>query len=137
MKSVSVVALRPAISIVTDAEMSRMVLNMYKLLRNDEKRISRKTPAVTSVEECTKAETGVGAAMAAGNHLENGVWALFVIAASRMEMMIRKSSLECHMFIIIQLFEASVSAIAVRRKASPRRFVIAVIIPAPRDLGFW
>ena len=35
-------------------------------------------PAVTSVDEWTKAETGVGAAIAAGNHLENGKWALFV-----------------------------------------------------------
>jgi len=34
------------------------------------------------VEECTKAETGVGAAMAAGNQAENGIWALLVIAAS-------------------------------------------------------
>jgi hypothetical protein len=33
------------------------------------------------VDECTKAETGVGAAMAAGNQLENGIWALLVIAA--------------------------------------------------------
>ena len=36
-------------------------------------------PAVTSVEEWTNEETGVGAAMASGNHEENGIWALFVI----------------------------------------------------------
>jgi hypothetical protein len=30
------------------------------------------SPAVTKVEECTKAETGVGAAIAAGSHAENG-----------------------------------------------------------------
>lgn len=36
---------------------------------------------MTRVEECTKAETGVGAAIAAGNHLENGICALFVEAA--------------------------------------------------------
>ena len=35
-------------------------------------RRSRYTPAVTKVEECTRALTGVGAAMAAGNHLLNG-----------------------------------------------------------------
>jgi len=45
-------------------------------------RISKYTPAVTSVEECTSADTGVGAAMAAGNQAENGIWALFVIAAT-------------------------------------------------------
>ena len=37
---------------------------------------------MTSVEEWTRADTGVGAAMAAGSHLENGICALFVIAAS-------------------------------------------------------
>lgn len=36
-------------------------------------RITKYTPAVTSVEECTKADTGVGAAMAAGNQAQNGI----------------------------------------------------------------
>jgi hypothetical protein len=45
------------------------------------KRIKRYTPAVTKVEECTRADTGVGAAIAAGNQAENGIWALLVIAA--------------------------------------------------------
>ena len=36
-------------------------------------RINKYTPAVTKVEEWTKAETGVGAAIAAGNHAENGI----------------------------------------------------------------
>lgn len=31
------------------------------------------------MEECTNEEIGVGAAIAAGNHEENGTWALFVI----------------------------------------------------------
>ena len=35
-------------------------------------------PAVTKVEECTKAEIGVGAAIAIGSHTENGNWALLV-----------------------------------------------------------
>ena len=34
------------------------------------------------MDEWTKAETGVGAAMAAGNHLQNGIWALLVIPAT-------------------------------------------------------
>lgn len=37
---------------------------------------------MTKVEEWTKAETGVGAAIAAGNHAEKGIWALFVMAAT-------------------------------------------------------
>ena len=49
--------------------------------RKGKNRTKRNTPAVTSVDECTKAETGVGAAIAAGSHLEKGSWALFVIAA--------------------------------------------------------
>jgi hypothetical protein len=43
-------------------------------------RINKYTPAVTSVDEWTSADTGVGAAIAAGNHAENGTWALFVHA---------------------------------------------------------
>lgn len=36
-------------------------------------RITKYTPAVTSVEECTNADTGVGAAMAAGSQAQNGI----------------------------------------------------------------
>lgn len=46
--------------------------------------MSKNTPAVTRVDECTRADTGVGAAIAAGSHLENGICALLVIAASIM-----------------------------------------------------
>lgn len=42
-------------------------------------RINKYTPAVTKVDECTKEETGVGAAIAAGNQEEKGIWALLVI----------------------------------------------------------
>jgi hypothetical protein len=45
------------------------------------KRVNKQTPAVTKVEECTKAETGIRAAMSAGNHEEKGIWALLVTAA--------------------------------------------------------
>ena len=41
-------------------------------------RISSQTPAVTKVEEWTKADTGVGAAMAIGSQALKGIWALFV-----------------------------------------------------------
>ena len=41
-------------------------------------RIIRNTPAVTRVEECTREDTGVGAAIAAGSQAENGIWALLV-----------------------------------------------------------
>ena len=40
---------------------------------------NKKTPAVTSVDEWTRADTGVGAAIAAGSHPIKGNWALLVI----------------------------------------------------------
>lgn len=42
------------------------------------------------MEEWTKAETGVGAAMAAGSHLEKGIWALLVMPAITIEITIIK-----------------------------------------------
>jgi hypothetical protein len=50
-----------------------MTLKTLKVLRNGKNRIKRKIPAVTRVEECTRAETGVGAAIAAGSQAENGI----------------------------------------------------------------
>ena len=43
-------------------------------------RISTKTPAATRVDECTKEDTGVGAAIASGSHAVQGNSALFVKA---------------------------------------------------------
>lgn len=79
--SISVMAIIPAINIVVVAVNSRSLLNRGDFSRVGEKRIRRKTPAVTSVEEWTRADTGVGAAIAAGSQAENGSWALLVIAA--------------------------------------------------------
>lgn len=41
------------------------------------------------MEEWTSAETGVGAAIAAGSHLEKGICALFVMPATIMERIIK------------------------------------------------
>lgn len=57
---------------------------------------------MTSVDECTRADTGVGAAIAAGSQLEKGTWALLVHAASRILTIIIVSSVECHMDTILQ-----------------------------------
>lgn len=59
-------------------------------------------PAVTSVDEWTRADTGVGAAIAAGSQLENGTWALFVIAAIRMKRVINCDEWEAQLFRIVQ-----------------------------------
>lgn len=80
--SISDIAINPAINIVTVAVRSSNLLKEGDLFKVGENRIKRKTPAVTKVEEWTRAETGVGAAIAAGSQAEKGIWALLVIAAT-------------------------------------------------------
>jgi hypothetical protein len=75
-------ALALAISIVIVAIIIIIVLNMPQVFINGKNRYRRNTPAVTRVDECTRALTGVGAAIAAGSQLEKGIWALLVIAAT-------------------------------------------------------
>lgn len=96
----------------------------------------RNTPAVTKVEECTRADTGVGAAIAAGNHLENGIWALFVIAAREIAITWSHRVSRSHMWVMVQCPWLMVRAMAIKIITSPIRLVRAVIIPAPSDLGF-
>jgi hypothetical protein len=60
-------------NIVRTAMNRSMTLKTLKVLRNGKNRIKRKIPAVTRVEVCTRAETGVGAAIAAGSQAENGI----------------------------------------------------------------
>jgi hypothetical protein len=96
-------------------------------------RIIMNTPAVTRVEECTNADTGVGAAMAAGSHAENGICALLVMAARVMSIIV------IVMFDfdrIIQFAGFSIIAILKIMHTSPIRLESTVIIPAPRDLAF-
>jgi hypothetical protein len=102
-------------------------------------RISRYTPAVTRVDECTRAETGVGAAIAAGNHAENGIWALFVQAAIQINAAIITSWLSVWGKQFIKLNEPfeDIRAIAIKIITSPIRFDSAVNIPALNDLIFW
>ncbi len=45
------------------------------------KRATRNTPATTMVDECNSELTGVGPAIASGNHVCSGNWPLFPIAA--------------------------------------------------------
>jgi hypothetical protein len=78
-KSNSKFATKPDINIVIVDTVKRKVFDLNSKV--SENRINKYTPAVTRVEECTKAETGVGAAIAAGSHAEKGTCALFVIAA--------------------------------------------------------
>jgi hypothetical protein len=71
LKSPSKQATNPANNIVITPRM----LNVSLIISTENiklNRINRYTPAVTRVDECTKDDTGVGAAMAAGNQAENG-----------------------------------------------------------------
>jgi hypothetical protein len=79
-KSVSILAPIPAINIVKIAIIINGLLIPQKF-RGWWNRIIKYTPAVTRVDEWTKADTGVGAAIAAGSQAENGIWALLVHAA--------------------------------------------------------
>ena len=45
------------------------------------KRATRNTPATTMVDECSNELTGVGPAIASGNHVCNGNWPLLPMAA--------------------------------------------------------
>jgi len=94
-------------------------------------RFTTQTPAVTRVEECTRAEVGVGAAMAAGNQAENGICALFVIAAN--------SSSAFKFPSLVQLFHvvSLVVAIVVSRAASPSRLVYIVRRLEFNLIWFW
>lgn len=93
------------------------------------------TPAVTRVDECTNADTGVGAAIAAGSHLENGICALLVIAASRIP---NHCIINILLFIVV-LYRIvhcpilSVAEIAKSKNTSPSRLIIIVSIPALND----
>lgn len=81
--SVSKRAVSAAISMVRQLIVKRVKLYIGICWRVGARRIIRKTPAVTKVDEWTRAETGVGAAIAMGSQGENGNCALLVIAARR------------------------------------------------------
>jgi hypothetical protein len=132
----SVQALIPAISMVDTAINNRMGLNHWLEFRKGKNRINRNTPAVTRVEEWTRADTGVGAAMAAGSHLENGICALLVMPAMVIAVTWKAEKLDCHIWRMFQWPWLRAQAMDRRSMTSPIRLVKAVIIPAARDLGF-
>lgn len=78
----------------------------------------------------------MGAAIAAGSHLEKGIWALLVIAAIIIVNTCINSILLWCIMVMFQCPWFSVMAIARSNITSPIRFVKAVIIPAPSDFEF-
>ena len=83
LMSNSTQALAPAISIVI-----LPITNIHSI-ENKLNRSNKYTPAVTKVEEWTKALTGVGAAIAEGNQDEKGICALLVMEVNRSNTVIR------------------------------------------------
>ena len=78
-------------------------------------------PAVTRVLLCTKALTGVGAAIAAGNHLINGNWALLVKAAITQKKKHQKGQNDCQ---LRQSFPINTKiGNSIRKITSPTRLV--------------
>lgn len=88
------------------------------------------------MEEWTKEETGVGAAIAAGNQAEKGTWALLVIAASAISTTIlppKPGMAGCHKNLVPSSLNM---AMANKISTSPIRLVRAVIRPAPYAFAF-
>lgn len=102
-------------------------------------RINMNTPAVTRVDECTRADTGVGAAIASGSHALKGSWALLVMLANRRRSAVREGNLveSCHMDRIFQWPWDIIDTIAVMISASPIRLVITVMNPLFRAVWDW
>lgn len=98
-------------------------------------RIIKNTPAVTKVDEWTKAEIGVGAAIAAGSQAEKGNWALFV-----QEARIKRIKIKLLFIWVInnsQEENMNIIEIEIIIKASPIRLDKIVIVPDEPDFGFW
>ena len=73
--------------------------------------------------------------MAAGSHAENGIWALFVQAPTKMQKS-RIFEFNLSLEAINKKFHCKLIALtpmAKRSSTSPSRFVRAVIIPALKD----
>jgi len=61
----------------------------------DEHLINKKTPAVTIVAACNKADTGVGPSIASGNQVSNPIWADLPIAPIN-----KKKAIKSNTFIL-------------------------------------
>lgn len=98
-------------------------------------RIIRNTPAVTKVDECTRAEIGVGAAIAIGSQAENGNCALFDNAAVIISIIINiGNSISILKF---QFIDSIIILIDSRIIMSPMRFLSRVIVPEAAAEKFW
>lgn len=127
----------PAISRVRTEINKSEGLKKSQVARNGKKRIIKKIPAVTKVEECTSADTGVGAAIAAGSHAEKGIWALFVNPATIIAIATMKVRWKSHISVTYQCPWRTRIPIEIKIITSPIRLAKMVSIPAAKDFVFW
>jgi len=128
-------ALILAIIIVREEKIIKILFKSKNWEKKGLNRNNKKIPAVTNVDECTKAETGVGASIAAGSHLEKGIWALFVILAIRINIIIMYSL--DHIWKIFHCPIDSINEILKIIMMSPKRLIRAVNMPADKEDEFW
>lgn len=86
------------------------------------------------MEEWTKAEIGVGAAIADGSHVINGNCALFVIAAIMIKKEMGREDWKLYLNEICFNIEFEIKIMI---NISPKRFVIMVIVPEAIAFLFW
>jgi hypothetical protein len=134
-KSFSKSAINPAKIIVTIPLINNIIKAELFSIKNLENRTTKNTPAVTSVDECTREEIGVGAAIAAGNQFLKGNWALLVKLPKISNK--TKASGTKNIFSIKTLFLNIKLEKTIIRNPSPRRFVRAVFILALQEEEFW
>lgn len=94
---------------------------------------SKKTPAVTRVDECTSLDTGVGAAIASGSQDINGNIALLVIAAEKIKAL---ANINIPPGVGPSLTIFKENTINKTIKTSPTRFLSTVIRPPELEDGF-
>ena len=127
--SVSVSALNLANIIVLKPNKNN--INSKFFGSTSESRKSKYTPAVTKVEEWTREDTGVGAAIAAGSHALKGIWALLVIAPKINNKVNKKPvTLNDCIRIILKFLLKRPQARALNKNPSPNRLEKKVKRPA-------
>lgn len=102
---------------------------------DDVNRSNKNTPAVTNVEEWTKAEIGVGAAIAMGSQAENGNCALFEQPAIVSIVNTKNDNSEFRMKF--QFVDNIIIPIESRIRISPIRLLRRVIVPDEAEEKFW
>lgn len=106
--------------------------NVFTVIINPN-RINSQTPAVTRVDLCTKALTGVGAAIAAGSQLIKGHWALLV----RAKILKVRAKIPLPILLIPSVEVVSHQQNIKSIIASPIRFVNKVKSPPFVLIQFW